>query len=397
MLRTALVLGLMSAVGPFAIDLYLPALPAIEEALETDVAAVQLTLTTYFLAFGVSQLFYGPAADRFGRKPPIYLGLTIFGIGSVLAALAPTVGWLAAARFVQGLGGAAVMVIPRAIIRDRHTGAEATKLMAMVMLVISVSPLLAPLTGAGLLALGDWRLMFWALALGAVVCIAVAALFQEETLPPAHRRRIDLRSMGRGAKVLFTDPVFMGLTLIGGFGMASFFVFIASASFVYTESFGLTPTQFSLAFAVNAIGFFGASQIAGPLGGRFGMVPVMSRAVWGFAVFTVGLLVLTLMGQGTLWTIMFMLFCANFCLGLVIPASMVMALDPHGEIAGLASSLGGTMQMLAGGLMIVVTGPFFDGSPLPMVAAIAVCGTLALALALFTLPRAVTPPAAATP
>ena len=177
----------------------------------------------------------------------------------------------------------------------------------------------------------------------------------------------------------------MGLTMLGGFGMASFFVFIASASFVYTESFGLSPTGFSLAFAINALGFFAASQAAAGLGVRFGMARVVVLATAGFAATTTLLLVITLAGFGALAVIIGFLFVANAFLGLVIPTTMVMALDPHPDIAGLASSLGGTLQMVAGGLMITLAGPFFDGTPLPMVATIALCGALAFAAATLTL------------
>ena len=393
--RTALVLGLLSAVGPFAIDMYLPALPRIAEDLGTTVAATQQTLTLYFIAFGVSQLVYGPMADQVGRKPPLYVGMAIFILGSIGCALAPTIGWLTGFRFLQGIGAAAVMVIPRAIIRDMHTGAAATRLMAMIMLVISVSPMLAPLAGAGLVALGGWRAIFWVLCVAAALSLAVIALAQPETLPRDKRVPVNLRSLLRGARVLFSDPVFMGLTFVGGFGMASFFVFIASASFVYSDAFGLSPVQFSLAFAVNGIGFFGASQLAGPLGGRFGMVPVMRVAVMGFALFGCTLLALTLAGLGSLPVIIGFLFLGNACLGLVIPTTMVMALDDHGDIAGLASSLGGTLQMLAGGIMITLTAPFFDGTALPMVAAIAFCAVAAMVLALMVLPRVVIRPEAA--
>jgi len=393
--RTALVLGLLSAVGPFAIDMYLPALPRIAEDLGTTVAATQQTLTLYFIAFGVSQLVYGPMADQVGRKPPLYVGMAIFILGSIGCALAPTIGWLTGFRFLQGIGAAAVMVIPRAIIRDMHTGAAATRLMAMIMLVISVSPMLAPLAGAGLVALGGWRAIFWVLCVAAALSLAVIALAQPETLPRDKRVPVNLRSLLRGARVLFSDPVFMGLTFVGGFGMASFFVFIASASFVYSDAFGLSPVQFSLAFAVNGIGFFGASQLAGPLGGRFGMVPVMRVAVMGFALFGCTLLALTLAGLGSLPVIIGFLFLGNACLGLVIPTTMVMALDDHGDIAGLASSLGGTLQMLAGGIMITLTAPFFDGTALPMVAAIAFCAVAAMVLALLVLPRVVIRPEAA--
>ena len=141
MLRIALVIGLLGAVGPFAIDMYLPALPAVAADLGASAQAVQFTLTAFFAAFGVSQLVYGPLSDRFGRKPPLYVGLAIFLLGTLGCASAPTIGALVAARLVQGIGAATVMVVPRAIIRDLHSGPQATRLMAAVMLVISVSPI----------------------------------------------------------------------------------------------------------------------------------------------------------------------------------------------------------------------------------------------------------------
>ena len=381
--RMAVILGLLSAVGPFAIDLYLPAMPGMGSDLGTSVAGVQATLTAYFLAFGAAQLVYGPLADRFGRKPPLYAGLGLFVAASIGCALAPSIGWLTALRFVQGLGGAAVMVVPRAVIRDLHTGPAATRLMATVMLVISVSPMLAPLAGSGLLAVAGWRAIFGALAVGAAVALALVALALPETLPPERRSRIDVASLLRGAGTLLRDRAFMGLTLIGGFGTASFFVFLASASFVYTGEFGLSPTGFSLAFAINAVGFFAASQLAAALGERYGPRRVISLSVAGFALVTSLLLGLVLAGLGTLAVIVSVLFVANACMGLVVPTTMVMALDAHGRIAGLASSLGGTLQMLAGGAMVTLAGPFFDGTATPMVAAIALCALIALGLSLW--------------
>ncbi|NKB27183.1 MAG: Bcr/CflA family efflux MFS transporter [Rhodobacteraceae bacterium] len=387
MLRTALILGLLSAVGPFSIDMYLPALPLIEADLNTSVAGAQATLTAFFIAFGLSQLVYGPWADQAGRRVPLFFGIGLFLVASVGCALAPTIGWLTLARFVQGLGAAVVMVVPRAVIRDLHTGTEATRLMAMIMLVISVSPMLAPLAGSGLMLLGGWRLIFWVMVVAAVASITLSAVLLPETLRPEDRVPVNLRSLKRGAGVLFRDPVFMGLTFIGGFGMASFFVFIASAAFVYTGQFGLSPTGFSLAFAINAIGFFAASQLAAPLGERFGMVRVMALAVLGFALISCALAAVALAGYASLGVVVGMLFFANGSLGLVVPTTMVMALDPHGEIAGLASSLGGTMQMLTGGVMIVLAGPFFDGTATPMVITIALCSLGALGLARWILPR----------
>ncbi|MBU2484572.1 MAG: Bcr/CflA family efflux MFS transporter, partial [Alphaproteobacteria bacterium] len=318
------------------------------------------------------------------RKPPLIAGLALFAAGSVGCALAPDMNWLVAARVVQALGGAAAMVIPRAIIRDMHTGPQATRLMALVMLIISVSPMLAPLAGSGIIALSGWRAIFATLAVAAGLSIAVTLLLQPETLKPEHRVPVRLSALLSGTATLLRDPVFMGLTFVGGFGMASFFVFLASASFVYTGHYGLSPTGFSLAFAANAAGFFAASQAAASLGERFGAERVVNWAVTGFMGFSLLLVALVWLGIDQFALLVGLLICANACLGLVIPTAMVMALDDHGDIAGLASSLGGMLQMLAGGVMTMLVGPFFNGTPLPMVAAIAISAVLAFAAMRFT-------------
>jgi DHA1 family bicyclomycin/chloramphenicol resistance-like MFS transporter len=355
-------------------------MPDIAADLGTSVPAMQGTIVAYFVAFGLAQLVYVPWADRSGRKPPLYAGIAVFILGSVVCTLAPSAEWLIAGRAVQGLDGAALIVVPRAIIRDPYTGPEATRLMAAVMLVISVSPILAPLVGSGLMAVTGWRAIFGALVLAAVASLGVLALLQPETLRIEDRRPFNLGAMRRGAGVLLTDPLFLGLTSLGGFGMASFFVFIASASFVYTRAFGLSPTGFSVAFAINAVCFFAAPQAAGALGSRHGAPRVMAWASAGFALVTALLFALALAGGMTLPLCVAGLFLANACLGLIIPTAMVLALDDHGDIAGLASSLGGTLQMLAGGAMLAAAAPFFDGTPTPMLGAIALCGAPVLAL-----------------
>jgi len=376
MFRTALILGLLCCVGPFSIDMYLPAMPAVGRSLGGSVAATQMTITAYFIAFGLAQIVYGPLADKYGRKPPLVLGLVLFIAGSLGCVIAPDISTFIAFRFLQGLGGAAAMVIPRAIIRDMYTGPAATRLMAMVMLVISVSPMLAPLAGSGVIAISGWRMIFVVLVVAGILSILATLFLQPETLSPEHRVPIDVKNLWAGTKVLVTDPVFMGATFVGGFGFASFFVFLASASFVYTGYYNLSPLEFSLAFAANALGFFSASQFAGPLGERIGMGPMVARAVTGFLAMTLLLAALVGAGVDSLFVVIGCLFVANACLGLVIPTSMVMALDDHGEIAGLASSLGGMFQMLAGGLMTVLLAPFFTISPMPMVIAIAICAVL---------------------
>jgi DHA1 family bicyclomycin/chloramphenicol resistance-like MFS transporter len=385
--RNAIVLGLLAAVGPFAIDMYIPALPTIAADLKASTAATQMTLMAFFMAFGICQIAYGPISDMVGRKPPLYFGLAFFIVGAIGCATARSIEWLIAFRFVQGIGASSSMVIPRAIIRDLHTGIEATRLMSLVMLVLSVSPILAPLTGSALIVPFGWRAVFVAVTAVAALGFVLVAVFLSETRPPETRIDVSLGNALAGFGQLLRHPRFLGLTFIGGLGMSSFFAFLASSSFVYIGHFGLTPTQYSLAFSANAVGFIGASQFAANFGARFGMARVVTAAVSSYAAFALILLALTAAGIDNLAVLIALLFAAFACLGLVIPSTMVLALEEHGPIAGMASALGGTLQMVTGGVMIVVVSAFFDGTARPMVTTIALCSVGALALSAVTLRR----------
>ena len=383
---TSVILGMVAAVGPFAIDMYLPAMPEIGSDLAAEMQAVQWTIVAYFIAFGLAQLIYGPWADQAGRKPPLYVGLGLFIAGTVVCALAPSIGWLIAGRVLQGLGGAANMVVLRAVIRDLATGHSATRMMSTIMIVIAVSPLLAPLSGSALLAFGSWRLIFWALLVAAGLSFLLIHFALPETLTDENRQRFDGPTMRAGVKSLLRDRPYMVLTFLAGFSFASFFVFISTASFVYTREFGLSPTQFSFAFAVNAVGFFAASQFASTLARRVGTLRMIRVATTGFAVSTFAGLGLGLAGLASLPVTMAALFVGNIFLGVILPSAQVQALEDHGSNAGLAASLGGTMQMVAAGVLVAVAGPFLDGTVVPMQGAIALCGALALGLS-WLLPR----------
>jgi DHA1 family bicyclomycin/chloramphenicol resistance-like MFS transporter len=392
--KNAIVLGLLAAVGPFAIDMYIPALPTIAADLHASTQATQMTLMAFFVAFGVCQIVYGPLSDMIGRKPPLYFGLVLFVMGAAGCVFAPNVETLIACRIVQGIGASAVMVIPRAIIRDLYTGIEATKLMSLVMLVLSVAPILAPLAGSGLIVPFGWRAVFVAMTVVGVLGFILVVRALPETRPASERISASFGSAFAGFGRLLRHGHFLGLTFIGGFGMSSFFAFLASSSFIYIDHFGLTPTQYSLAFSINAISFIGASQFAASLGSRFGMARVVRWAIAVFAFFSLALLALTLAGVDSLFVLIVMLMGANAGLGLVIPTCMVLALEEHGPIAGMASALGGTLQMVFGAIMIVVVSVLFDGTALPMVAIIAACSVGALVLGAITLRHSAVPQAA---
>lgn len=382
--RLALLLGLITAVGPFAIDIYLPALPTLGTSLGASPAAVQMSLTVFFMIVGVCQLFYGPISDVFGRKPPIYAGLVIFALGSVGCALAPSIEVLIGFRALQAFGACAGMVIPRAIVRDLYTGHEAARLMALLMLVMSVSPILAPLAGSLVISLWSWREVFAVLAVVAVACLVMTILQLPETHPAERRMNKTLGTAFGSYGALLRDPVFTGLSVVSGFGLATFFVFIGSAPFVYIEHYGLTPTQFSLGFALNAASFFAMSQLTARLSARFGLAPLIRWSVVAVAA------IMALLAATTLWVdslpvMMTLLFIGFGFLGLLLPAAGVLSLEDHGAVAGSASALLGAIQMITAAASMTLVGVFADHTPAPMLIGIALCAIAAMLTVMWTL------------
>ncbi|WP_252349021.1 multidrug effflux MFS transporter [Ochrobactrum sp. BTU1] len=391
LVRNAIILGLLSAIGPFAIDMYLPALPTIATDLRAETGAVQMSLLAFFIALAIAQLFCGPLSDMVGRKVPLYGGLILFAIGSVGSALATNIDVLVMFRFLQGLGAAAGTVIPRAVVRDLHTGVDAARLMSLLMLVFSISPILAPLSGSVLIDFFGWRGVFWAVLVAALIGIVLVATALKETRGAEARLESNLSSALRGYGRLLKDRYFMGLAAIGGFGIASFFVYLANSSFILIDHYGLTRSQYAVAFSVNAVSFFSVSQLNGVLGARFGLRRVMRVAVSGFAAVMLAMFAAVLMGHHSLWLIASFLFVGYGFLGLVIPTTAVLALEDHGEIAGTASALLGTLHFVIGGIAIGITGAFFDGSALPMIGGIAACAVTAFLLALIVFSRKTEP------
>ncbi|WP_439518985.1 multidrug effflux MFS transporter [Hydrogenophaga sp.] len=388
--RIALILGLLSAIGPFAIDMYLPALPAIGSSLGAPVGQVQWTLTAFFISLGVGQLFYGPVSDMVGRKPPLYFGLGLFALASVGCALTSDVQTLVVLRFLQGLGAAAGMAIPRAVVRDLHTGNDAARIMSLLMLVFSISPILAPLVGSGVIALTGWRGVFWAVALASLAGLALVYGALTETRTQADRLESSVGSALRSYGVLLRDRHYLGLVGIASTALAGFFVYLAGSPFVMIDHYGLTPTQYSLAFGVNAAAFFGAAQCTALLGRRFGLVNVVKGAATASGATMTLLLVYYLAGGDSLWVLIALYFVASGFMGLVIPTTSVLALEQHGAIAGTASALMGTLQMLGGAAAMAVVSLFANGQPLPMVVGMAIGALIGVALTWLTLGGAAT-------
>lgn len=384
-LRNALILGLLTAIGPFAIDMYLPSLPFIGSSLQADPDRVMMSLTAFFITFAVGQLVFGPISDLLGRRLPLYFGVVLFVGASVGCALADSVETLIAFRLLQGLGGAAGIVIPRAIVRDLHSGVEEARLLGLLMLVFSVSPLLAPLFGSVIIEALGWRTVFWFVAGIAVFASLLGLALVPETRTAAQRAGTSVGGMIRICGQLFTDRTFMGLVLATSFAICGFFVFLANAPFVMMGQYGLSPIGFSITFSLNAAAFFFAAQFCGRLGARFGLRALVMPSICGFAAMMVLVFALNALGFDNLYLTMALLLLGYGCLGFLLPTASVLALEAYGEAAGMASSLMATLQLAIGAVVIGVSGKLINGHGTAMTGGIALCALATLAVALLTL------------
>jgi DHA1 family bicyclomycin/chloramphenicol resistance-like MFS transporter len=255
------------------------------------------------------------------------------------------------------------------------------------MLVFSISPILAPLTGSGIIEAFGWRAVFWAVLIASLIAGFLLLLGLEETRPVHQRGGSSFGAAWAGYKYLSVDRTFVGLSLIGGFGIASFFVYLANSSFVIIDHYGFSPSAYSLFFSVNAVSFFTVSQMSGWLTAKFGLGRVVRIAVFGYAAVILGGYAVMASGFVSLPLMTATLFVGYGFLGLVIPTTSVLAMEENGEIAGTASALMGTLHMVTGVVAMTISGIFATGEPLPMMTGIAVCAALALVLTLVTLKR----------
>ncbi|SKA39427.1 MFS transporter, DHA1 family, bicyclomycin/chloramphenicol resistance protein [Enhydrobacter aerosaccus] len=385
--RYAIVLGLIVAVGPFAIDMYLPALPALARDLGADTGSAQASLMAYLLAVGIGQLLSGPLSDMYGRKAPLYAGLSIFIIGSAGCAFSPTIGMLIACRVLQGLGACFSMVIPRAVVRDLHSGPEAARLMSMLMVVFSVSPILAPLGGGVVTEAFGWRAVFGVVGVLAFACMAMVKTLLPETRPAVARSQSTIGSALASYAALLRDPHFLGIALIASCALSGFFIYIANSPFVIAAHYGLPPRLYAILFSLNGVTFVAFSQLNGRLAKRFTLRRVVRAAVMLNCATILALLALVVSGIDALPVLVIGLALTFGFAGIIVPSSMVLAMEAHPVRAGAASAFVGTMNFAGGALGSALVAPFANGTPMPMVTGIAACSLLAVPVALVTLRR----------
>jgi DHA1 family bicyclomycin/chloramphenicol resistance-like MFS transporter len=387
--RLAIVLGALTAIGPLAIDMYLPALPGIARELGVPITAVQDSLTSYFIGISLGQALYGPLSDRLGRKPALYLGLGIFVGASLGCAFTTSVTQLVIFRGLQALGGCAPLVVPRAVVRDYFDGRELVRMLSMLVLVMMLGPILAPSVGGQLLVRFGWRSVFFLLAGYGLILLVLAGWLLPESLRPEQRRRESVRAIAATYLGIARDRVYLGWVLSGGLVFAGLLAYISGSSFVYIELFHVEPQRFGLYFGANAVGLMIASQVNRYLAGRVRPEAIV-RVVLPFAVIASGtLLVDAYTGFGGFAGILVPLFCFVICHGFVGPNTTALAMSPYGAVAGSASALMGTLQFLLGAASGSLVSAFGNGTAVPFAAVIAGCG-LCACVAFLTMPRPTT-------
>lgn len=375
-----LLLGALVAIGPLTIDLYLAAFPRITTDLATTPAAVQFTITATLAGLALGQLLIGSLSDAVGRRKPLIAGLVLYVVASLVIVAVPTVSLLATARFAQGLGASAGMVLSMAIVRDRFEGVQVGKVLARLMLVVGVAPALAPLIGAQFLLLGSWRWMFVALAGFGVLLLVLAVTLVPESLPADRRRAGGVGPAVRSYLGLLGDRTFMALALLSGFSMAGIFTYVSTATFVYQGEFGLSTQQFALLFASGAVAITAGTQLNGLLVGRVAPTRILTVAVGVSLVVAVALVVFALTGAG-LVPLVIALLGTLLCAGILLPAVPVIALEANAHRAGSAAALLGAVQFGVGAAAAPLTGLFGGGSEsmaIVMSSAAAVTGLLVL-------------------
>lgn len=349
-LRLIILLALLNALVAAAIDMYLPAFPAVGEDLGISPGQVQQTLTIFLVGLALGQGLYGPLLDRYGRRGPLLGGVALFTLGSLLATVSQSFEMLLVARFIQALGAAAGAVTPRAVIADICDTQQAARAFSMLMQVMMIAPITAPLIGGSILLVGAWQMIFWALVASGVLALAFSWKMLPETLPAEQRIPVSVRSISRNYFLLLSHPRFLLYTLASGLVMGALFVYVSSSPFVFISHFGLSPTAYSLVFGAGACGMIVTSQINLALLKRYSVLQALYVGLSCFMLAASLLALLVISGQAKVWSFAILLALTTSSLGMIMGNLSAVTMSYAGRFAGIASSLMGMMQFLLAGL-----------------------------------------------
>lgn len=383
-----LLLGALTAFAPMSIDMYLPSLPAIAEGLQASAAQAQGTVAAFLAGMAIGQFFYGPAADRLGRRGPILFGIAVYIAASAACALATSIEMLTTARFVQALGGCAGAVVARAVVRDRFNHTETARMLSLLTLVMGLAPVLAPMLGGALLSIGGWRLNFWVLAGFGLACGLATLIWLKESRSAETAAQAASESPIAAYLALLAQPRLMGYALAGALNGATLFTYISASPDLLIGTYGISPAHFGWVFGLNAAGLIGASQVNRLILRRFTPDQVLARSSLIALGLSIVLTIAAVTGLGERWTILPLLFAVLGSYGFMQGNTMAGALNVDPRRAGSISALMGGASFGVGAVAAALAGVLHDGTPRPMaiVMMLALAGSAA-ALRLLALRR----------
>lgn len=375
-----LILGLLAAIGPFSIDMYLPAFPAIARSLGTNIDKVQLSLSSFFIGISLGQLVYGPLLDRYGRKTPLYFGIVIYLLASAACAIATSVNQLILFRFFQAAGACVGIVGSRAMIRDMFPVKESAKIFSLMLLVIAISPMIAPSAGSVVTTALGWHAVFVILAVVALaICIAVH-FYLPESRQPDPSFSLKPRPIINNFLSVIKEPQFYTYAVAGCIGAAGQYAYISGSPFVFMELFHLSEKHYGWIFACNAAGLIGFSQLNSLLLKRFSSQQLIGTLQLVQAGVTIIALSGAILGWLSLLPTCILLFCFLSLQGIIFPNASALSIAPFSGNAGSASALLGAFQMGSGALASAAVSLFSNHSALPMMSVIALCSCTSLVI-----------------
>lgn len=372
-----LILGLLSAIGPLSIDMYLPAFPSIAKGLNTTVASVMLSLSSFFIGISVGQLLYGPLLERYGRKMPLYLGLSLYAIASLACATAMSVETLILFRFFQALGGCVGMVASRAMVRDLFDVKDNAKVFSTLMLVIAVSPIIAPSLGGFINTFFGWRFIFVMLILVIALIIAGIYFLLPDSKGSDPNYSLKPAAILSGFASIIKHPQFALYTFSGAIASAGLYAFISGSPFVFLDIFKITEQHYGWTFAFVASGLIGSSQLNSFFLKKHKSEQIIKVALLSQSIVAIVLVASFILGFSTLYTAILLIFLYLCCQGFIFPNAAALSMAPFGHNAGNASALMGFIQMSAGAFMSAMVSVLHNATALPMTGVMAFCSILA--------------------
>lgn len=371
-------LGLVAALAPLSIDMYLPSFPAIGREFGASAAQIQLTLSGYMIGFTLGQLGYGPLSDRFGRKYVLLSGITIYVVMTLLCATAGDTETLTIYRFFQAIGGGAGTVLSRAIIRDRYSGVQMARVMSLMLTIILFAPMIAPVIGGYVLVWFGWRAVFWTLAICGVLAIGVVLFGIKESLPPERRSKPGVGPLLRGYAAVLSHRQAIGYILTGGITFGALFAFLSGAPFVFIEFYGIAPEHLGFIFTLNVLGVMAGGWLNSKLVMTEGVFQMMTLGVWLLFAGAVALFLLIATNVWGVWGVILGIVFFTLPLNLINANAAAGALEFFPDNAGTASAVVGAVRYGCGAISGICVGLLYDGTAMPMGWVVLGCSALSV-------------------